>query len=179
MGVFAVLGNHDYWADREAVTEAITKAGITLLINDGVHPNKEEEELHIVGVDDALAGQANVHEALRSVPAEGCAILLAHEPDFADIAAKDPRVALQLSGHSHGGQVRIPFRGPVLLPHLAHKYPQGLWQLENMMLYVNRGIGMSYLPIRLNCRPEVTLLELTQAEPADTSNATDSQFGNN
>ncbi len=106
-------------------------------------------------------------------------MLLAHEPDYADEVAADGRVSVQISGHSHGGQVRLPFIGPPALPYLAHKYHAGLYQVGAhpccgqspteppgaMWLYVNRGIGAITPPVRFNCRPEVTLLTLRVFTP--------------
>ena len=86
----------------------------------------------------------------------------AHEPDYADEVAADGRVSLQLSGHSHGGQVRLPFIGPPLLPYLGRKYPAGLYRVGGMWLYVNRGVGLISPPVRFNCRPEVTQLTLVR-----------------
>ena len=101
--------------------------------------------------------------ALEGAPDRSTVILLAHEPDFADRVAADGRVALQLSGHSHGGQVRLPFIGAPMLPHLGRKYPYGLRRVGSMWLYTNRGVGVIAPPVRFNCRPEVTLLTLQPA----------------
>jgi predicted MPP superfamily phosphohydrolase len=97
---------------------------------------------------------------LAGLPEHGAAILLVHEPDFADHSAASGRFDLQLSGHSHGGQVIIPFIGPPIVPYLAQKYPLGLYQVQNMLLYVNRGLGMARLKVRFNCRPEITVITL-------------------
>jgi predicted MPP superfamily phosphohydrolase len=86
-------------------------------------------------------------------------VLLAHEPDFADQAAGQ-NITLQLSGHSHGGQVRLPFVGALILPYLARKYPYGLRRVGEMWLYTNRGVGLIAPPVRFLCRPEITLLRL-------------------
>jgi hypothetical protein len=87
--------------------------------------------------------------------------LLAHEPDYADVVAADGRVSFQISGHSHGGQVRLPFLGAPHLPYLGTKYPYGLRHVGRMWVYTNRGIGVIAPPVRFNCRPEVTLFSLT------------------
>ena len=90
-------------------------------------------------------------------------VLLAHEPDYADQVAADGRVGLQLSGHSHGGQVWLPFIGPPFLPYWARKYPRGLYSVGGMRLYVNRGVGLIAPAVRFNCRPEVAALTLRSA----------------
>lgn len=159
-GAFAVLGNHDHWTNPEVVANALRRAGLTLLRNASVRLDRAGETLYLAGVDDVWEKKHDLGSALAGVPDEGCAILLAHEPDFADDASKDRRVTLQLSGHSHGGQVRIPGRGPIRLPHLGQRYPEGLRQVGSMQLYTNRGIGVIFPPVRFNCRPEVTLFEL-------------------
>jgi predicted MPP superfamily phosphohydrolase len=87
----------------------------------------------------------------------GATVLLVHEPDFADIAATTQRIDLQLSGHTHGGQIRIPGYGALLLPHMGKRYQAGLYHVESMLHYTNRGLGMLSPQIRLNCRPEITV----------------------
>jgi predicted MPP superfamily phosphohydrolase len=87
--------------------------------------------------------------------------LLVHEPDFADVTAQVGRYDLSLSGHSHGGQVRVPFIGAIRVPPLSHQYPCGLYQVKNLQHYTNRGLGMVAPEVRLNCRPEITVFELS------------------
>jgi predicted MPP superfamily phosphohydrolase len=89
--------------------------------------------------------------------------LLAHEPDIADDVAAESPVKVQLSGHSHGGQIRLPLVGPPYLPELARRYPWGLRKVGDLSLYTNCGLGTFELPIRLNCPPEVTLVRLVRA----------------
>jgi predicted MPP superfamily phosphohydrolase len=156
-GVFASLGNHDWWTNAAVVAEAVQRSGVTLLRNEHVALG---ENFYVAGVDDVWEGQADLARALRGLPDEACTVLLAHEPDYADLVANDGRVALQLSGHSHGGQVRIPFVGPTVLPYLGRKYPAGWRQIGNLQLYTNRGLGMVSPAVRFNCRPEITLFTL-------------------
>jgi predicted MPP superfamily phosphohydrolase len=85
-----------------------------------------------------------------------------HEPDFADDFCRDGSIALQLSGHSHGGQVRLPLWGSPFLPPHGRKYDKGLYRVQDMWLYTNVGIGVT-APIRINCPPEVTELTLVRA----------------
>jgi predicted MPP superfamily phosphohydrolase len=162
-GVWAVLGNHDHYTDCDIVEAALTRAGIRVLRNANGALHRAGSQLWLAGVDDVSVGEHNLFLALYNIPRQAPVILLAHEPDFADRAAQDPRVGLQLSGHSHGGQVRLPFYGPVDLPRLGRKYPEGLRRIGNLWLYTNRGLGTSVLPVRFNCRPEITLLTLTAA----------------
>lgn len=162
-GKYAVLGNHDYRArEQQVVRNAWAASGFEVLDNRNIRLSKKDDELFIAGVDDALHGVPNLPQALTGIPEGSAVILLAHEPDFADEAAQFP-IHLQLSGHSHGGQVRLPFIGHLLTPKLARKYVQGMYQVGNQSMYVytNRGLGTTILPVRLFCRPELTILTLT------------------
>lgn len=159
-GVFAILGNHDWWTGAEVVSEAVRRAGLTLLRNANVRLNQSGETLYLAGVDDVWEKHADLSLALSGVPDNAPAIVLAHEPDYADTVAEDKRAIVQLSGHSHGGQVRLPFIGALAVPYLANKYPIGLRWVGGMQVYTNRGIGVVAPPVRFNCRPEVTLFTL-------------------
>ena len=157
------LGNHDYKLDRTAVMDALDKAGIVSL-NNSVHTFVHgSDQLHFAGVDDVLKRHARMDLLLPQIPEDGCTILLAHEPDYADVSARTGRFDLQISGHSHGGQVILPFLGPPVLPHLAHKYPMGLYRVMDMYQYTNRGVGMTTPYVRFNCRPEITVFTLEAA----------------
>ncbi|MCC7450255.1 MAG: metallophosphoesterase [Anaerolineae bacterium] len=160
-GVFAIPGNHDYWCGITDVIEAVKHTGIRFLCNDHMVVRRRGDALVIAGVDDIWEGKPNLDTALRGAPANAPVILMAHEPNYAPVAAQDGRIAFQLSGHSHGGQVRIPGLGPLALPDQAWRYPMGFYQVGDMQLYVSRGVGMAEIPFRLNCRPEVTLFSLT------------------
>ncbi|MEE9616552.1 MAG: metallophosphoesterase [Anaerolineae bacterium] len=155
--VLACLGNHDHWTDADAVAGALTDAGITVLRNAA---REVADGLWVAAVDDVWERYADLEQALEAVPAGVTIVLLAHEPDYADEVAADGRVSLQLSGHSHGGQVRLPLAGPLVLPYLGRKYPAGLYRVGDMWLYVNRGVGLIGPAVRFNCRPEVTVLRL-------------------
>ena len=120
-----VLGNHDYWFNHTSIRQMLRQAGV-LELNNSVHTlERSREVLHLAGVDDVMERHARLDQVLSRLPDEGCAILLAHEPDFADISARTGRFDLQLSGHSHGGQVVLPLIGPPVLPYLAQEIPLG------------------------------------------------------
>lgn len=169
-GVVAVQGNHDYWSGQSMMSSVMRAANVTELANAHRTLERGSAVLQIAGVDDVWTGQARLERLLGDLPTSGAAILLAHEPDFADVSAATGRFDLQLSGHSHGGQVALPGIGPLVLPHLARKYPVGRYQVGGMIQYTNRGVGLvgatsrflgSYQPyLRLNCRPEITLITL-------------------
>ncbi|MBE9508036.1 MAG: metallophosphoesterase [Chloroflexi bacterium] len=158
--VLACLGNHDHWTDAGTVAGALADAGLTVLRNAA---REVADGLWVAAVDDVWEQHADLDEALEGVPFGATVVLLAHEPDYADEVAADGRVSLQLSGHSHGGQVRLPFVGPPFLPYLARKYYAGLYDVDGMWLYVNRGVGLIAPAVRFNCRPEVALLTLRVA----------------
>lgn len=159
-GVFAVLGNHDYQTDHSMIRRLIRDSGITELSNEVYTIRRGESVLHVAGVDNFRQHRARLDLVLEKLPEEGAAILLAHEPDFADVSAATGRFDLQLSGHSHGGQVRLPFLGPVVRPLYAMKYADGLHYVNSMLLYTNRGLGLLKPHLRFNCRPEITILTL-------------------
>jgi predicted MPP superfamily phosphohydrolase len=158
-GKFAVLGNHDHSAGPRWVAHALENSGISVLRNCAVPVNFNQARLWIAGVDDVLVNRADLGKALMQVPKNEPTVLLAHEPDYADHVAQFP-VDLQLSGHSHGGQVRLPLLGAPILPAMARKYPIGLRRVGPLHLYTNRGIGVIDPPIRFNCPPEITVLTL-------------------
>lgn len=158
-GSYAVLGNHDHWNDAGIVTAALEERGIPVLANRALPLERDGARLWLVGTDDAFVRRFDLDLALLRVPQRECAILLAHEPDVADDVARYS-VDLQLSGHSHGGQVKLPLLGPPILPALARKYPEGHYRIGPLQLYTNRGVGLINPPLRFNCPAEVALLTL-------------------
>lgn len=157
---FAVLGNHDYWTNPAAIREMLAFAGITDLTNTVFTFTREGENLHLCGVDDVRAGDVRLHDVIAQLNDNGAALLLAHEPDFADTSAATGKFDLQISGHTHGGQVVIPFLGAPILPALGKKYPSGLYEVGDMFQYTNRGVGTDRLAIRINCPAEITIFIL-------------------
>lgn len=158
--VVAVLGNHDHWTNAGLVREMLKFSGVVNVSNGVLTLERDGDLLHLCGVDDVWEKQHRIDRVLAKLPAEGAAILLAHEPDYAAESAKFGRFDLQLSGHSHGGQVVIPAFGPPLLPSLGQVYPAGQYQVGEMIQYTNRGIGTIEPRVRINCRPEVTIFTL-------------------
>jgi uncharacterized protein len=162
LGSFAVLGNHDAQADPGRIVGFLKSQGIPVLLNRSIALEQTGSRLWLAGIDDALRGRPDLTASLRGIPSGEPVVLLAHEPDVAVEVARFP-VDLQLSGHSHGGQVRLPLIGAPVLPRLGREFPWGLHRLENLALYTNAGIGTVRLPIRFNCPPEVTLITLRSA----------------
>ena len=162
---WAVLGNHDVSVSRTLVTQALEHHGIPVLRNAWTALGRRGDTLNLCGTADPGTDSPNLDRALPS-QGDAPAILMSHAPDYADIVTEHPRgrfVSLMLSGHSHGGQVRLPVLGPLVLPPLGRKYVAGHFQLGSMQLYVNRGIGTVGVPFRLNCAPEITLITLERA----------------
>jgi predicted MPP superfamily phosphohydrolase len=161
-GLWAVMGNHDVDTNRKYVTRVLQAENIQVLANESEAIEHDGARFWLAGVDDVLGRTADLSKTLRTVPANESVILLAHEPDFADEASRFP-IDLQLSGHSHGGQIRIPLLPPLYLPEMAKKYVLGTYQVGPLTLYTNAGLGTIGVPARLNCPPEITLLTLRPA----------------
>lgn len=161
-GLWAVMGNHDDGTDPEHVTRALQAENIQVLANQSQPIEQDGARFWLAGVNDVMSGTADLSKTMRGVPAGEAVILLAHEPDFADEAAQFP-IDLQLSGHSHGGQIRLPFLPPLYLPELAKKYIWGTYQIGPLALHTSAGLGTIGVPVRLNCPPEITLLTLRPA----------------
>ncbi len=169
MPTFASLGNHDLWGDVDSVMRSLAAANVTLLRNSGV---TVADRLWLAAVDDIWSGQPDLRAALRNAPAESVNLLMAHEPDYFDtVLAADAPVAAQFSGHSHGGQVRLPTLVPgadglystaPVLPTYGERYPIGLRQIDGRYVYTNRGLGCWPVPFRINCPPEITVFTLTE-----------------
>jgi len=162
---YAILGNHDVLVGARTVTDALHTHGIPVLANSFVPLERDGRRLWLAGIADALQAWPDLTAALprRRNPEREPLILLAHEPDFADHAVGH-QIALTLSGHTHGGQILIPFLPPLLLPEMGTRYVHGLFRLgDGMQLYVNRGIGAVNLPFRFRCPPEITVITLQPA----------------
>jgi predicted MPP superfamily phosphohydrolase len=167
LGVFAVLGNHDHWHRPKQVRAALESAGIVVLVNSHRMISRGGAALCLAGVDDAWESRADVAAALAGAPEEAPHVLLRHNPDFAELLPPAPRVDLMLSGHTHGGQVRLPFLTNLLAPIRHKKYLQGLVRGPRCPVYVCRGAGAIGIPLRFRCPPEITLLTLRRRAPAD------------
>jgi len=161
-GVFSVLGNHDLWTNASVVRSGLEKAGLPVMKNSGISLSIGQDMINLAGLDAAWGGQPDLNLALSDLPPDIPTLLLMHEPDIADIFSQDKRVSLQLSGHTHGGQVRIPIMGAPALPRYGKKYDSGLYRVKEMWLYTNRGIGVIGPPVRFNCRPEITEITLVE-----------------
>lgn len=160
-GVVAVLGNHDYWTDGEEVARGLQEiAGATVLQNRSVLLERDGDELAVAGVDDAVTEHDDIDRALADVPAEQAVVMLVHYPDVVNQAAAR-NVDLVLAGHTHGGQVVVPFYGaPVLPTKLGRRFASGLVPVGETQIFISRGVGMAIMSLRLNCPPQVAVLTL-------------------
>ncbi len=167
--LLAVLGNHDMWSGKKEalrIAQALENIGILVLRNQGITIRREGAEIRVIGVDDYWSQSFNLQKALRDLPMDETRILLCHNPDVNDewSGATDRGVDLILSGHTHGGQINIPWIGAPFLPsRFGQKYRAGAVRDGKRWTYVNRGAGTLIFPFRLNCPPEITLHVLRRA----------------
>jgi predicted MPP superfamily phosphohydrolase len=158
-GAWGIPGNHEVSNAPARVEAAMERAGVRMLVNDSADVRTDRGPLWLVGIDDALLGAPNPRKAFAGVPADAAVIALWHEPDKAEeIAPFDP--IFMLSGHTHGGQVRLPGLERAAAPELGKRYVLGRFDVQGMPLYVSPGIGMYRPPVRFNCPPEVTIITL-------------------
>ena len=159
---FCSLGNHDS-IDNPAVIDALQGAGLTVLHNRFDAIDLRGDRLWISGIADAYFDAPDLSRAVPDQRGGSPVILLGHEPDIAPRIAEYGGVDLMLAGHTHGGQVRLPILPPMFLPDMGRNYIHGLFQVNGLQMYVNRGLGTVHLPVRFRCPPEITVLTL---EPA-------------
>lgn len=164
--VYAILGNHDVSVGAAIVEAALGSAGIKVLRNSFLPIERGSGRMWLAGLDDPLAGKpdldAAIPENIRNVHNEPV-VLMCHAPDYATYLRSQTAgqaVDLMLSGHTHGGQIRLPLIGALILPPMGRQFIEGWFQLGHMGLYVNRGIGTIGVPFRLDCPPEITLFTL-------------------
>ena len=163
LGVYASLGNHDYWTNADTVRTGLEEAGLPVLLNSGVELHADGGSIYVAGLDDGWSGRPNLARALAARSGGVPTVLLMHEPDFADTWPPQSGISLQLSGHSHGGQVRLPGIGAPVLPRFAQKYDSGPYRVRDFWVYTSRGIGVISPPVRFGCRPEITQITLVRA----------------
>ncbi len=156
-GTYACLGNHDHWTDAELVTHLFRGEGINMLVNEGLRLEIEEASFWLAGVDDYMVGQTDVAAAMRGSYPDEMKLLLAHNPIIFRQSVR-AKVDLTLSGHTHGGQVKLRDGEKRVLRR--RKLTSGLHARGQSQIYITRGIGTVVLPVRYQCPPEISLLEL-------------------
>jgi predicted MPP superfamily phosphohydrolase len=155
-GIYACLGNHDHWTDAETVTRHLERNDIRVLVNEGLRFESGDSSFWLAGVDDHMVGKTDLPAAMKGAFPDEFKLLLAHNPIIFRRAARY-RVDLTLSGHTHGGQVRVRDNDQRLI---RRRRTAGLHQLKDSQMYITRGIGTVVLPIRFQCPPEISVLEL-------------------
>jgi predicted MPP superfamily phosphohydrolase len=159
-GIFAVMGNHDHRQGVVEIAGALSRGGIEVLNNRGVTIQIGADSIYLAGIDSASQGNPMPAAAFENRKRDQTSIVLVHEPDIIDELVHEVPVDLQLSGHSHGGQVRLPLLGALMLPDWGQIYSLGLYQVGRAQIYTTRGVGKIGVPIRVNCPPEVTCITL-------------------
>ncbi len=157
-GVYSVLGNHDHWGSTDRSLYWLERSGQSIR-HKAVPIIKGEEKIWIGGAGDYLEDDLGIDDAFQHVPDSDCKILLSHNPDSADTDYKT-QIDLMISGHTHGGQVNIPFIGPPILPVKNKSYSSGFIRTEGTNLYISKGLGWAIIPVRFNCLPEISVLRL-------------------
>jgi len=158
LGVYAILGNHDVTHKLDDIATLIQRRGPTPLVDNAIVLSTHGERFGIVGLADALQMKPKPRSALSAIPTGVAYLGLVHEPDAGPKMLPD--AALVLSGHSHAGQVRLPLIGAPILPELGRRLPWGLRRDGKTLVYTSRGVGMVPPRIRINCRPEVTVITI-------------------
>lgn len=154
--LYAILGNHDLWHDEEFVINALETEGITVLHNKNAKLNLKGKEFYLAGIGYGDEGMMSILTALKGTKSP--VVMLAHTPDEFPKMPSD--VNLTLSGHTHGGQIRLPFVGALFTAsRYQNKYAQGYIEEKGKKLIVTRGLGESILPVRFNCKPEIVVIE--------------------
>jgi predicted MPP superfamily phosphohydrolase len=166
VGTFAIAGNHDHWASFDDIAHTLSAAGIEVLSNENRRLIINGAALTIVGIDDLWTRRADPARAFRNVGPHDCTLVLAHNPDTA-LYARHLQPGVVLSGHTHGGVVRLPYYGSPLksILKLGKQFYAGLNRYRDFYIYTNRGLGTFWLRVRINCRPEVSHFRLTGQFP--------------
>lgn len=163
LGVYATLGNHDWWFDGDRMKKALEAVGIPVLENSSLALTSLTQKIWLVGIGDDMTGHANAPKALANIPIDAHLIVMLHDPANAPELPRQSIVAF--AGHTHGGQVRLPLLGALVTPGrspLSHSL--GWLPDVPAPTYVSAGIGTSILPIRFNCPPEYVVLRLSGKE---------------
>ncbi|HEY5610188.1 MAG TPA: metallophosphoesterase [Thermoanaerobaculia bacterium] len=158
-GIYGVLGNHDYWAGAQAVIDALRSRDVRFLVNQSVELARGDAVIDLVGIDEVYRGDPDLEKAFTNVPGDRPCLGVSHHPDIIDWIGNH-RFDLLVCGHTHGGQIRVPYFGALVVPSRHEsKYAAGFFRERNTLMYVGRGIG-AVPPIRILCKPELPLFIL-------------------
>jgi predicted MPP superfamily phosphohydrolase len=161
-GVFAVLGNHDFWNNADEVTRALAREGIEVLRNAHTRLESRGDAVVLAGIDDLTVRAADLDRALRGADPRRVRLLLSHNPGIVRRAALRA-VDLVLAGHTHGGQVHVPLIGAPSVYGYPKQYVRGLARLGGTQIYVNRGLGTVIVPVRVGSCPEISVFTLRRS----------------
>jgi uncharacterized protein len=162
-GVFAILGNHDYWSNSSDVRAAMEGRGVRFIINQNVKLRRGDEQLALLGIDEVYRGTPDVAAAFNGIGESEPCIGVSHHPDIID-ELDGRRLDLLVCGHTHGGQIRLPFFGAMVIPSRHEgEFASGFHRVRNVLMYVSRGIG-AVPPLRILCRPEVATFTLRRGQ---------------
>lgn len=159
----AILGNHDHFVNPYAIRGILKEAGFIVLQNQIFTYKGRKSPLFFCGLDDPLWKKDDLDIICRGLPQSGACILMVHEPDYVNQISQPSRFDLVLAGHTHGGQIVLPLSGPLFKPEMGKHFTSGFYQVGEMQLYVNRGLGQVSPHFRYNAPPEITLFRLHSA----------------
>ncbi len=162
LGKWGVLGNHDNFLGRKKVIKSLNENDVYLLNNESFKIIHGEKKIYLFGVDDLKTGNPDLNKGSKFIKDDGTIIGISHNPLFWEKVKFKTKPDLLLSGHTHGGQIDLPFLGPIFLfPSHGKKYYRGLYNLDGIKLYVSRGIGTIHIPLRIFCPPEITVINIS------------------
>jgi len=163
LGKWGVLGNHDNFLGRKKVIKSLNENDIELLNNSSIKLIFGGNNLYLFGVDDFKTGYPDLKKAVKFLKEDGVIIGISHNPLFWKREKISFSTDLLLSGHTHGGQIDLPFLGPIfLLPGHGREYYRGFYNINGNKLYVSRGIGTIHIPLRIFCPPEITIIYISK-----------------
>jgi len=163
---YAVLGNHDHWNGAETIEKRLRDSGIRMLDNTATKIERGSAHFWLLGTDDLMVGADDLGAAMRAAGEDSVRVLITHNPDSIEEVA-DAGIDLMLCGHTHGGQVAVPFIGPLIVPsNYGRRFAAGAFRVKATQLYGNRGLGLISPPVRLGVPPEVALITLHRASAA-------------
>ncbi|HYR29985.1 MAG TPA: metallophosphoesterase, partial [Thermoanaerobaculia bacterium] len=158
-GVFAILGNHDYWANPDKVVATMSERGVRFIINRSVAIRRGDDAISLLGIDEVYRGTPDLDAAFANVDGRLPILGVSHHPDIIDIL-DERKIDLLVCGHTHGGQIRFPFFGSIVVPSRhEQRYASGFSRAGSVLMYVSRGVG-AIPPLRVLCRPEVATFTL-------------------
>lgn len=158
-GVYAVLGNHDYWTDAERVTTSLLDNGFDVLFNENRKIDRGNQSISLLGFDDEWEGNKDYVKAFNLLPHDGVRIGIAHNPDTVSYFGGN-RLDFMMAGHTHGGMINLPFIGPLFsVTRLGRKYSSGMFEVNGTQLYICRGTGFGF---RIRSKPEIAVFTLKE-----------------